>query len=155
LLALCGGGALLLSPAAQTGGSATSLAAIGLLGAGAGATVSPGLYIAGFSLPSVILGRVFALVELVRSVADFMLSPVLLKVARVSSHGQTLSTDGVEQALWVTLWIAIGALTACVTLYLIGTLELPRPDIRAWLTQQKLAIHSPPLAHRLRSLRVA
>lgn len=47
-----------------------------LLGFGAGATVSPALWVAGFSLPSKMVGMIFALVELVRSVADFILAPV-------------------------------------------------------------------------------
>ncbi|MGH8207154.1 MAG: MFS transporter, partial [Steroidobacteraceae bacterium] len=53
---LFGGGALLLSAGAHSDSTVTSLAAIGLLGLGAGATVSPGLYLAGFSLSASILG---------------------------------------------------------------------------------------------------
>lgn len=41
--------------------------------------------LAAFSLPSRIVGRTFALVELVRSVADFILAPVMLGIARVVS----------------------------------------------------------------------
>jgi hypothetical protein len=54
------------------------LAITGLLGLGAGSTVAPGLWLAGFSLPSVLVGRTFAVVELVRSEADFIIAPVML-----------------------------------------------------------------------------
>lgn len=52
--------------------------------------MSPGLFIAAFSLPSKLVGRSFALIELVRSGADFILAPILLRTARVMSHGAPL-----------------------------------------------------------------
>lgn len=75
------------------------LIAAGLLGLGAGATVSPGLDMAAFSLASGMVGRVMALVELVRSLADFILAPVMLEVARQASSGGILTQDGVTAAL--------------------------------------------------------
>lgn len=72
---LLGGGGLLLMLRSGASTQTVVLAAAGLLGLGAGGTVSPGLYLAAFSLPSKIVGRTFALVELVRSVADFILAP--------------------------------------------------------------------------------
>ena len=106
MLLLIGGGALLLTAHAN-GSGVNLLAANALLGLGAGATVSPGLWMAGFSLPSQMVGRTFALVELVRSEADFILAPVMLEVAQFSSAGGGLTADGIRQAIWFTVLITI------------------------------------------------
>lgn len=150
MMALCAGGGLLCLPSSQSAGSLTSLAGIGLLGLGAGATVSPGLFLAGLSLKASIIGRVLALVELVRSIADFLIAPILLEVARVSSHAAMLNAAGVRTAVWVSLLIGIASLASILVLYLIGSSDLPRPDIAGWLTREQLAIESPPLGARLR-----
>ncbi len=55
------------------------------------------------------VGRTFALVELVRSEADFIMAPVLLQVAEVASGGSTPSRVGIIYAIWVTTVIAIAA----------------------------------------------
>jgi hypothetical protein len=88
MLLLIGGGVRLFVAGTHVS-SAVWLIAVGLLGLGAGATVSPGLWMAGFSLPSQMVGRTFALVELVRSEADFILAPLMLQVAQVSSGGSS------------------------------------------------------------------
>ncbi len=143
MVVLVGGGALLL--AVDSGGSPTVvLAATGLLGLGAGATVSPGLWLAGFSMPAQQVGRTFALVELVRSEADFILAPVLVQVAVVSSAG-TLSVGGIDQAIRITLWVTIAATVGVVALYLGGGARLPRPDLEGWLGGEGTAVDSPPL----------
>lgn len=149
MLVLLGGGALLLAvePKESAG---VMLAATGLLGLGAGATVSPGLYLAGFSLPSQVIGRIFALIELVRSVADFILAPVMLRVARLISGGQTLAAGGIRPAVWITLAIA-GAFTILgVVIYLLGRGGLPLPDLEGWLKHGRTAVDSPPLLAALR-----
>ena len=117
---LIAGGALLLTANGGTG--AALLAAVGLLGLGAGATVSPGLFLAGMSLPSNILGRIVALIELVRSVGDFLMAPVLMQVAR-----DTSGRAGFELAVSATLVIAVVATAAGLLLYLLGRAGLPRP----------------------------
>ncbi len=53
----------------------------GLTGIGLGATVAPALFVAGFSLPSASLQRVFAIVELLRAVAAFMIAPIFVHFA--------------------------------------------------------------------------
>ncbi|MGO8779231.1 MAG: hypothetical protein ACLQKK_10020 [Rhodomicrobium sp.] len=65
MLLVIAGGALLAAHGAKPD---VWLGVSGLLGVGAGATVSPGLFMASLSLPSQLIGRIFALVELVRSV---------------------------------------------------------------------------------------
>lgn len=54
------------------------------------------------------VGRVFALVELVRSLADYIIAPIIMKIARVRSHQPPLDWPGVHQAAIVTLWLIVG-----------------------------------------------
>ena len=150
MLLLIGAGALLLTlrPGPQV--RTTVLAAAGLLGLGAGATVSPGLYLAAFPLPSRIVGRIFALVELVRSVADFILAPVMLGVARVASGAMQPNAEGLRFSIWLTLGVTIAFTLAGAALYLLGGAGLPRPDLVAWIERNQPAMGSPPLAQTLR-----
>ncbi len=60
---------------------AATLVGSGLTGIGLGATVAPALFVAGFSLPSASLQRVFAIVELMRAVAAFMIAPIFAHFA--------------------------------------------------------------------------
>ena len=60
---------------------ALTLVGSGLTGIGLGATVAPALFVAGFSLPSANLQRVFAIVELLRAVAAFMVAPIFVHFA--------------------------------------------------------------------------
>jgi MFS family permease len=154
MLCLIGGGALILTLGPE-GQPARTLAAAGMLGLGAGATVSPGLYLAGFPLPSKIIGRVFALVELVRSLADYIIAPVIAKIAREGSHKPPLDWPGVHEAAGVTLWITVGFTVVGALLWVAGGVGLPVPDIQGWLTQNKPAIRSPVLLARLRGPRAA
>jgi hypothetical protein len=148
MLLLIAGGTLMLP---VDGPSATTMrAANALLGLGAGATVSPGLYLAGLSLPSRILGRTFALVELVRSIADFMLAPVILEVAR-SSGPQGDPTAAIGLALLITLLIAAVSTLAGVTLYVLGGTRLPQPNLTAWLREDRPAFESPAVGKVLRA----
>ena len=52
-----------------------------LTGLALGATVAPALFVAGFSLQSNSLQRVFAIIELLRAVAAFMVAPILAHYA--------------------------------------------------------------------------
>lgn len=132
--------AMLSAPSSNT----QLLAAIGLLGLGAGATVSPGLFIHGWSAQSSLLARIFALVELVRSIADFILAPVMTQVAHVISGGK-LTSAGVQAAMWLTLWITAAITAFAGALYLLGGAPLPKPDLKAWISENKPAIPSFPL----------
>ena len=145
LLLIVAAGVLLLPGIA--GRPAWILAATGLLGLGAGATVSPGLFLSGMSLPSSILGRIVALIELVRSVGDFLIAPVMVGIAGPGATHAHL-------ALWITLAAASGATLLCVGLYLAGGIGLPEPKLRPWLEgdakAENTAIESPPLLAALR-----
>jgi MFS family permease len=150
MLVLIGAAALLLTLPSGPDARTTVLAAAGLLGLGAGATVSPGLYLAAFSLPSSIVGRAFALVELVRSVADFILAPVMLGIARAASGAMHPDAAGLHFSIWLTLGTATALTAAGVVLYVLGGAGLPRPDLAAWIERDQPAIGSPALAGRLR-----
>ena len=150
MLLLVAGGALLIW-AGPNDSSILWLSAAGLLGLGAGATVSPGLWLAGFSLPSKMVGRTFALVELVRSEADFILAPVMLQVARVASGGGKPNPAGVTHAIWVTILVTLAATSFIVAVYLAGGAGLPVPDLKAWLEENRTAVHSPALLATFRN----
>lgn len=151
MLSLIGGGVLLLTLEPGTG-SARLLAAVGLLGLGAGATVSPGLFLAGFSLSSRMIGRIFALVELVRTVPDFILAPVMLEIASAASasSGAQLSLEGLRTALAATLALTLAATLLGVFLYAASGLGLPRPDLKRWIEGGGTALKSPRLLAILR-----
>jgi hypothetical protein len=146
-----GGGVLLLTLEPGSG-SAQLLAAVGLLGLGAGATVSPGLFLAGFSLSSQMIGRIFALVELVRTVPDFILAPVMLEIASAASasSGAQLSLEGLRTALAATLALTLAATLFGVFLYAASGLRLPRPDLKRWIEGGGRALDSPQLLAALR-----
>ena len=77
----------------------------GLTGLALGATVAPALFVAGFSLQSASLQRVFAIIELLRAVAAFMVAPILAHVA-IALPGDLNAGTG------VTLWIGFGLAVA-------------------------------------------
>ncbi|HVX03821.1 MAG TPA: MFS transporter [Rhodanobacteraceae bacterium] len=147
---LVGGGLLVLGFGADAS-SILTMSAAGLLGLGAGATVSPGLVIAAFTVASKMVGRVFALVELVRSLADYIIAPIIMKAARVHSLRPPLDWPGVHHATLVTLWITVGFTIFAVLLWIGGGAGLPKPDIRAWIEQKQPAYASPKLLARFRA----
>lgn len=128
LLALGGVTTLAVAAAVLAGqahpGNLRSAAVTGLVGLGVGASVSPALFIVGFSLRSDQIQRVFALVELLRGVAAFLVSPVLLYLAT--------SVGGITMSVWICLAIAgVGALAGAV-IFLLGQNRLQRPDLDRW-----------------------
>jgi hypothetical protein len=119
-----------------------------LTGIGLGATVAPALFVAGFSLPSRNLQRVFAIVELLRAVAAFMIAPVFAHVA--ATVGGSLKS-GTDIALWIGLGLAIGGAALGVLLYVLGGARPQTPDVDGFLDGEKPAWYSPPLLARLRT----
>lgn len=146
---IVGGGAMIGSMTPAHAGIMT-LAAAGLLGFGAGATVAPGLYLAGFSLGPRNIGRIFALVELVRSVFDYVIAPVIIRIAVQGSNGPTPQVPGLHEAGWIAIWIGIAFTVFGVGVYLLGGVGLPRPDLETWLGQGRPAVDSPELLAKLR-----
>jgi MFS family permease len=119
----------------------------GLTGIGLGATVAPALFVAGFSLPSLNLQRVFAIIELLRAVAAFMIAPVFAHFAATVGGGPT---EGVSIALWIGIGLAVLGAVIGVLLYLLGRARPQAPDLDAFLDGDAPAWYSPPLLATLR-----
>jgi hypothetical protein len=128
---------------------ALALLGSGLTGIGVGATVAPALFVAGFSLPAVNLQRVFAIVELLRAVAAFMMAPVFAHFAATVDGG---GYAGAGIALWVGAGFAVTGAVSAVALYLLGGARPQAPDIDSFLAGAAPAYPSPPLLARVRGL---
>lgn len=126
---------------------ALTLVGSGLTGIGLGATVAPALFVAGFSLPSANLQRVFAIVELMRACAAFMIAPIFIHFA--STVGGSLDA-GTGIALWIGLGLALGGALIGVAVYALGGARPQTPDIDRFLAGQAPAWYSPPLLARVR-----
>jgi MFS family permease len=124
-----------------------TLLASGLTGIGLGASVAPALFVAGFSLPSASLQRVFAIVELLRAVAAFMIAPVFAHFA-VTVGGSTVAGTGI--ALWIGLGVAVGGGVIAVLLYVLGGARPQTPDLERFLAGEAPAWYSPPLLQAVR-----
>lgn len=140
------GGALLLLVLSRTAPDATIRWAAVLLGFGAGATVSPGLFLAGFGVPSAMLGRAFALVELLRSEAGYAVAPIVAVIVQGGSSPET----GFRTGVVITLALAAAGLLVALVLPAVSGARLRAPDLRAWLDDGEQALPSPTTATHLR-----
>jgi MFS family permease len=120
-----------------------------LTGIGLGATVAPALFVAGFALRATNLQRVFAIVELMRAVAAFLIAPIFAHFAENVSGG---FNDGVGIVLWIGFALAILGGLVPVVLYWLGRARPETPDIEGFLAGEHAAYYSPPLLARLRDL---
>jgi MFS family permease len=127
---------------------ALTLIGSGLTGIGLGAAVAPALFVAGFSLPAASLQRVFAIVELLRAVAAFMVAPVFAHVAATVGGNPT---TGTEIVLWIGLAIAISGGAAAVLLYALGGARPQTPNLKRFMDGEGAAWYSPPLLAAVRS----
>jgi MFS family permease/nucleotide-binding universal stress UspA family protein len=119
-----------------------------LTGLALGATVAPALFVAGFSLESSSLQRVFAIIELLRAVAAFMVAPILAHIAD-ALPGDLAAGTGVT--LWVGFALAIGGALFGVAIYLLSGARPQAPNLDEFLDGESPAWYSPPLLARLRS----
>jgi hypothetical protein len=119
----------------------------GLVGLGVGGSVAPALFIVGFSLRNNALQRVFAIIELLRAVAAFMVAPVLAHVA--ATVGPTRAA-GTHTALWICFGIATGGTLIAASLYALGRVRPPAPALDVWMSGEAPAWYSPPLLDRIR-----
>jgi hypothetical protein len=126
---------------------ATTLIGSGLTGLGLGATVAPALFVAGFSLPSANLQRVFAIVELMRAVAAFMIAPIFVHFA--ATVGGNLDA-GTGIALWIGLGLAVGGAVLGVAIYRLSGARPAAADLDTFLAGAEPAWYSPPLLARIR-----
>jgi MFS family permease len=128
--------------------AATTLVGSGLTGIGLGASVAPALFCAGFSLPSNNLQRVFAIVELLRAVAAFMIAPIFAHLAlTVGGNPRT----GTTIALWVGLGMAVAGGAVPLAIYLLGGGRPQTPRLDRFLAQEAPAWYSPPLLAAVRA----
>jgi MFS family permease/nucleotide-binding universal stress UspA family protein len=125
------------------------LALIGsaLTGLALGATVAPALFVAGFSLQSASLQRVFAIIELLRAVAAFMVAPILAHIAD-ALPGDLSAGTGIT--LWIGFALAIGGAIFGVTIYALSGARPQKPDLDEFLDGDSPAWYSPPLLARIR-----
>jgi MFS family permease len=126
---------------------AATLVGSGLTGIGLGATVAPALFVAGFSLPSASLQRVFAIVELMRAVAAFMIAPIFAHLA-VTVGGSLEAGTGI--ALWIGLGLALGGAALGVAIYALGGARPQAADLERFVAGESPAWYSPPLLARVR-----
>ncbi len=127
--------------------STLALVGSGLVGVGIGASVTPALFLAGFSLRSASIQRVFAILELLRAVAAFMIVPILLHFATTLTG---LATPAMSIALWVCFGLSVGAAIVGIGLYALGRVRPPAPALERWMGGMEPAWDSPPLLAALR-----
>jgi MFS family permease len=127
---------------------ALTLVGSGLTGIGLGAAVAPALFVAGFSLPAANLQRVFAIVELLRAVAAFMVAPVFAHFAATVGGNPRAGTGIV---LWIGLGIAITGAVGAVLLYMLGGARARTPDLKRFMDGEGPAWYSPPLLEAVRN----
>jgi MFS family permease len=121
---------------------ALTLIGSGLTGIGVGATVAPALFVAGFSLQAFNLQRVFAIVELMRACAAFMIAPIFAHFAATVGTGPD---GGTGIALWIGAGLAIGGALLAVSIYLLSGARPAAPDLDVFLSGDASAWESPPL----------
>jgi MFS family permease len=126
---------------------AATLIGSGLTGIGLGATVAPALFVAGFSLPSANLQRVFAIVELMRAVAAFMIAPIFAHLA-ATVGGNVNAGTGI--ALWIGLGLSLGGVLIGIAIYALGGARPQAPDLDRFVDGEAPAWYSPPLLARVR-----
>ncbi|MFJ4923836.1 MFS transporter [Streptomyces sp. NPDC088725] len=147
LVSVAVGGAVLLSATASNASAIVPVAAL-FLGFGAGAGVAPGLFLAGFSVPVWQIGATFALVELLRSEAAFLIGPVLLRIAMTP---QSL-VHGFHLAVVITLGVTVLGGLFLVGLFVLGGARPEPPDLDTWIAGEGTGYHSPALAARIRDV---
>jgi hypothetical protein len=130
----------------------TGLTLVGsaLIGVGVGASVVPALFLAAFSLRSASVQRVFAILELMRAIAAFMIVPILLHFA-VSLTG--LPTAAMSTALWVCFGLAVGGTLVGILFYVLGGATPPAPSLERFLGGSEPGWESPALLAAVRRKR--
>ena len=128
-------------------GTGVALVGSGLTGVGLGATVAPALFGAGFTQLAPTLQRVFAMVELLRAVAAFLLAPIFVYLA--ASIGGS-SVAGTRVVLWISLAIVVVGTALAVAVYVAGGARPQTPRMTMFLDGDGPALDSPPLLSRFR-----
>jgi len=90
---------------------------------------------------------VFAIVELLRAVAAFMIAPIFAHFALTVGGGLE---SGTKIALWIGFGLALGGAAIGVAIYALGGARPQIPDIDRFLEGDEPAWYSPPLLARVR-----
>lgn len=136
---------VLLTRLTPATGDGFTLIITGLLGLGAGLTVSPGLFIAGLSVAPSLVGRAFALVEMLRLAGAFALVPAFLYLAeRLGSSSSALLT-GLHQVFWLMVGVMIATIAVTSIIFFVGGARLHPPDLSAYIERGEEALDSPPV----------
>ena len=122
-------------------GTGVALLGSGLTGVGLGATVAPALFGAGFSQRAPTLQRVFAMVELLRAVAAFMIAPVFVYLA--GTIGDSLA-EGTRAVLWISLAVVVVGTAFAAFVYVAGGARPQTPQMTTFLDGDAPAWDSPP-----------
>jgi hypothetical protein len=152
-LALCGLGVAGVAGALLLGlgpGRAIWIVAVAgvLLGFAAGAGVTPGLFMAGLSVPSSRLGPAFAMVELLRSEAAFLVAPVIVQIVTLFSD----PTHGIRLAVLILVLLCVVCGVLILAILLLGGVRPHAPDLELWVGGEQPAYRSPPLAAAVRHI---
>jgi nucleotide-binding universal stress UspA family protein/MFS family permease len=146
MLFLAAGIAVLLGAVPPT--AALALTGSGLIGVGIGASVAPALFLAGFSLRAASIQRVFAILELLRAVAAFMIVPILLHFATTAVG---TATPVMRTALWICFGLSVGGALVGIGLYTFGRVRPQAPSVTTWMRGEEAGWYSPPLGKSARS----
>ncbi|MBV9820572.1 MAG: MFS transporter [Solirubrobacterales bacterium] len=146
-MAMIAGAAAILSGVAG-GPEVLVIVGSGILGLGLGSSVAPSLFATGFSLRAFDLQRVFALLELLRGTAAFMVGPIILHLAMTTGSSMA---GGIQNGVWVCFAIAAAGGLLSIYILVLGRPPLTRPRLAEWEKGLITAWHSPPLFDVLRN----
>jgi MFS family permease len=141
------GGALLLGLGAGRTIWIVAVAGV-LLGFAAGAGVTPGLFMAGLSVPSGRLGPAFAMVELLRSEAAFLIAPIIVQIVM----GFSDPAQGIRVAVLILILLCAVSGALILGVLLLGGARPHAPDLELWVRGEQPAYHSPPLGAAVRHI---
>jgi hypothetical protein len=127
--------------------TASALVGSGLIGLGVGSAGPPRCSSWASRYPNTNLQRVFAIVELLRAVAAFMIAPVLLHIALTIGGGLSA---GATTALWICFGLSAAGAVLGIGLYALGRVRPPTPAFDSWLAGKGPAWDSPPLLAAIR-----
>jgi len=117
-----------------------------LLGAGAGLTVSPGLFIAALSVSPKLVGRAFSVVETLRLAGAYALAPAFVYFGEIFGMTPQKLVLGMHTVFWVSVGIMAVTMAVTTVLFFLGGARLHAPDLSGYLERQEGAFESPRLA---------
>ena len=144
LLTLAVAAWMLLQVQATTG-TGMILWVAGLLGLGAGLAVSPGLFMAALSVAPNLVGRAFALVELLRLCTAYLAGPILLYAAGANGKQPAALMAGLHNAFWATLALTLIGIVLGTAIFIAGGARLHPPRLDEYIEHGKEALDSPPV----------